>query len=157
VKFEWGQRFSCGDCGFEYFQNVAASTGCIINTGAGILFEVREKEPGKGKLTLPGGFVNPNEGAIEAVRRECAEEIGWDPKEVEFLVSFPNVYPYKKVVYNTCDLYFTVSAPKLTLSCLTVDLKETSEIRFIKINEINFDDIAFDACKKALRYFIENN
>ncbi|MDR0557300.1 MAG: NUDIX domain-containing protein [Treponema sp.] len=137
-----------------FFQNVAAATGCIISAKAGVLFEARGKEPGKGKLGFPGGFVNPGEGAVEGVRRECIEEIGWDPGErAQFMASFPNEYLYKDVVYHTCDLYFTVSAPELTLSDLSIDTKETHEVRFIMPDEIAIDDLAFDSAKKALQYF----
>jgi ADP-ribose pyrophosphatase YjhB (NUDIX family) len=137
-----------------FFQNVATATGCIISAKAGVLFEVRGKEPGKGKLGFPGGFVNPGEGAVEGVRRECIEEIGWDPGEnVQFMASFPNEYLYKGVVYHTCDLYFTVSDPELILSDLTIDTKETHEVRFITPDKIAIDDLAFDAAKKALHYF----
>ncbi|MDR2193264.1 MAG: NUDIX domain-containing protein [Treponema sp.] len=152
------QRFSCNNCGFTFYQNVAAATACIISTKKGILFEVRGKEPGKDKLGFPGGFINPGDGAVEGVRRECIEEIGWDPGEnLRFMASFPNIYPYKGIVYHSCDLYFTVSAPELTLSDLTLDMKETRDIRFISPDEINIDDIAFDAGKKALHYFIMNS
>ncbi|MDR0375132.1 MAG: NUDIX domain-containing protein [Treponema sp.] len=154
VRVAGSQRFSCDDCTFVFFQNVATATGCIISAKTGVLFEVRGKEPGKDKLGFPGGFVNPGEGAIEGIRRECVEEIGWDPGEnVRFMASFPNEYRYKGVLYHTCDLYFTVSAPELTLSDLTLDTKETREVRFIMPHEIALDDIAFDAAKKALRYF----
>jgi ADP-ribose pyrophosphatase YjhB (NUDIX family) len=53
---------------------------------------VRAKEPAKGKLALPGGFVNPDEGAFEGLRRECLEEISWDPGPEAFrYASFPNI------------------------------------------------------------------
>ncbi|MDR2447955.1 MAG: NUDIX domain-containing protein [Treponema sp.] len=154
VRVARNQRFSCDDCTFVFFQNVATATGCIISAKAGVLLEVRGKEPGKGKLGFPGGFVSPGEGAVDGVRRECIEEIGWDPGErAQFMASFPNEYHYKGIVYHTCDLYFTVSAPELTISDLIIDTKETREVRFIMPHEIVLDDIAFDAAKKALHYF----
>ncbi|MDR3343116.1 MAG: hypothetical protein LBT14_10110 [Treponema sp.] len=48
--------------------NTAAATACIINTGETFMFTVRGKEPAQGKLALPGGFVNPGEGAIDGLR-----------------------------------------------------------------------------------------
>ncbi len=149
------QRFSCEECGFVFFQNVAAATACIISTSAGILFETRSKEPGKGKLALPGGFVNPGESTHEGVRRECVEELDWDPGDkLAFLCSFPNEYPYKGVLYHSCDLYFTVSAPNLSLSDLTIDPVECTGVEFIKKDKICLEDIAFESCRRALRFFI---
>jgi ADP-ribose pyrophosphatase YjhB (NUDIX family) len=158
IRFEYGVRFSCPDCGFVYFHNNAAATGCIISTDAGILFVVRAKDPGKGKLGVPGGFINPGENAVEGVRRECIEEIGWDPgPDVKFFASFPNIYPYKGVGYNTCDLYFAVSVPRLSLNDLKLDPKETEGIRFIKLETVNLDELAFDSARNALRAFLRQS
>jgi hypothetical protein len=116
--------FRCPDCGFVYYHNTAAATGCVISVpetagGPRLLFLVRGKEPAKGKLDLPGGFVDPGEGALECLYREFKEEIGCTPPvpagvpltEIFTLVaSFPNVYPYKNIPYNTCDLYFSLDS-----------------------------------------------
>ncbi|MDR0643665.1 MAG: NUDIX domain-containing protein [Treponema sp.] len=158
VKFENDQKLSCMNCGLVYFQNVAAATACIISTEQGILFVERKKEPGKGKLGMPGGFINPRESAVQGVRRECREEIGFDPgADVEFFASFPNVYPYKNIVYHTCDLYFTVSAPTLKLSDLKIDSKETVSVHFIKPKNIILEDIAFYSAREALKAFLEKS
>jgi ADP-ribose pyrophosphatase YjhB (NUDIX family) len=158
VSVERERRVSCLDCGLVYFHNNAAATGCIISTNAGIVFVERQKPPAKGKLGLPGGFVDPGEDALLGARRECIEEIGWDPGEnLRFLASFPNVYPYKDVVYHTCDLYFSVSAPELTMDALKPDPRETATIRFIQKDRINLEDIAFDAARKAVLFFMKRS
>jgi ADP-ribose pyrophosphatase YjhB (NUDIX family) len=155
VKFENNQKLSCKNCGLVYYQNVAAATACIISGEQGILFVERKKDPGKGKLGMPGGFVNPYEGAVQGVRRECLEETGFDPGPgVKFFASFPNIYLYKNVVYHTCDLYFTISASALKPSDTQADLEETAGIRFIKPENIVFENIAFDSARKALKAFL---
>jgi ADP-ribose pyrophosphatase YjhB (NUDIX family) len=155
ICFENERVFRCPSCGLEYYQNIATATGCIIDTGTSVVFVVRAKEPAKGKLALPGGFVDVGEGAVEGVRRECREEIGWDPGPVcSFLASFPNVYHYKGFVYHTCDLFFTVSAPGLTVSDLVLDPGEIAGVRFIRYDEIDFDDLAFDSTRRAVQIFL---
>jgi ADP-ribose pyrophosphatase YjhB (NUDIX family) len=135
---------------------VAAATGCIIDTGETIALLIRAKEPAKGKLDLPGGFVNPDEGAIDGLRRECREEIGWDPgPDFSLLASFPNIYPYKGIVYRTCDIFFTISAPGLTEADLKLEPKEIGGVRFIKPSEVNLDDLAFDSTRRAVQAFLE--
>jgi ADP-ribose pyrophosphatase YjhB (NUDIX family) len=146
------------NCGIVYFQNVAAATACIISTEQGILFVERKKEPGKGKLGIPGGFVNPREDAVQGVRRECREEIGFDPgPDVKFFASFPNIYLYKNITYHTCDFYFTISAPALELSDVRVDSEEIAGVRFIKPENIVLQDIAFDSAREALKTFLESD
>jgi ADP-ribose pyrophosphatase YjhB (NUDIX family) len=160
IRFERNKVFHCPDCGFSYYHNTAAATACVISDGRvpaeeHILFLVRARDPGKGKLDLPGGFVDPGEGAIESLRRELREELGWEPAgEPVLFASFPNIYPYKNIVYNTCDLFFTLSAPELADRALTtlinIEESEVREIRFLRYSEIDAGDIAFESVKKAL-------
>jgi 8-oxo-dGTP pyrophosphatase MutT (NUDIX family) len=138
-----------------YYHNVAAATGCVIAVGSAVALLVRAKEPARGKLDLPGGFVDPDEDAISCLRRECREEIGWDPgPNLTFLASFPNTYPYKNIVYKTCDSYFTVSAPDLDESCFTLDPEEIAGVRFIRPELVRPEDLAFDSTRKAVAFFL---
>ncbi|MDR1411017.1 MAG: NUDIX domain-containing protein [Spirochaetaceae bacterium] len=160
IRFENNKRFFCPDCGFVYYHNTAAATGCVISTGKGVLFLIRGREPARGKLDLPGGFVDPGEGVTEGLRRECREELGWDPASVpgagfSLFASFPNIYPYKGIVYNTCDIFFTLEAPELSEKDLRLEEDEIAGIRFIRPEDINYDDIAFDSARRAVRAYVE--
>jgi ADP-ribose pyrophosphatase YjhB (NUDIX family) len=173
IRFEKNTVFRCPDCGFTYYHNIAAATGCVITVPAGnasggggerIMFLVRGKEPEKGKLDLPGGFVDLGEGALDGLIRELREEIGWAPAipdgesaaaYVRLFASFPNVYPYKSIVYNTCDLFFTCSAPGLGEGDLHLQESEIAGVRFLKASEINYDDLAFDSTRRAIKAFVE--
>jgi 8-oxo-dGTP pyrophosphatase MutT (NUDIX family) len=156
IRFEGNRKFICPDCGFVYYHNTAAATGCIIGNGEAIVFLVRGKEPARGKLDLPGGFVDPAEGAIEGLRRECREEIGWDPgPDFSFFASFPNVYPYRNIAYNTCDLFFTITVPGLSERDFHLEPGEIDGLRFIRPGDINFDDLAFDSTRRAVKAYVE--
>ena len=158
-----GNKFYCPDCGFTYYHNTAAATGCVIRTGEKVLLLVRAKEPALGKLDLPGGFVDPGEGVLEGLCRELREELGWAPPVSEatlaetftLFASFPNIYPYKNIVYNTCDIFFTISAPDLTENDLHLEAKEIAAARFMRPADINPDDLAFDSTRRAIKAFRE--
>ena len=156
INFEDERLFRCPDCGFVYYHNTAAATGCIISTGELIALLVRAKEPALGKLDLPGGFVDPGEGALEGLCRECREEIGWEPdiSKVSLLASFPNKYLYKGISYNTCDLFFSVHVPGLSEKDFTLDLAESSAVRFVKPSEIKLEDLAFDSTRRAVEAYL---
>ncbi|MDR1986776.1 MAG: NUDIX domain-containing protein [Treponema sp.] len=155
IRFEEGTRFRCPDCGFVYYHNIAAATGCIIDAGEGILFLVRAKEPALGKLDLPGGFVSLGEGAVEGLRRECREEIRWDPgPDCSFFASFPNTYLYQGILYNTCDLFFTCSAPGLREEDLHRDPQEIGGLRFVKPGQILMEELAFDSTRRVMQAFL---
>jgi 8-oxo-dGTP pyrophosphatase MutT (NUDIX family) len=173
IVFRDGKSFRCPDCGFVYYHNIAAATGCVIRipdavstnkNGERLVFLVRGKEPAIGKLDLPGGFVDLHEGALEGLYRELKEEIGWTPPLSEgvsladvftLFASFPNVYPYKGIIYNTCDLFFSLTAPGLTEQDLSLEEAEIAGVRLLRPNEINFDDFAFDSTKWAVKAYLE--
>ena len=162
IQFK-GSRFYCPGCGFVYYHNTAAASGCVIVSGGKVLLLVRGKEPSLGKLDLPGGFVDPGEGILDGLCRELREELGWEPPlkpgespadYLRLFASFPNVYRYKNIDYNVCDIFFTVDAPGLTEQDLRIEAGEISGVRFLHPEEINPDDLAFDSTRRAIRVFI---
>lgn len=152
---ERGRRWLCPDCGFEYFHNVATAAGVILEIGGRILLLPRVKEPKRGFLALPGGFVEPGERAEDAALRECREEIGWAPDRLEFLASYPNRYAYNGVPYATCDLYFHAQAPGLALEELDPDPSEVGELFFAYPYDFPWDKIAFESATRALRRYLK--
>jgi len=161
IRFEQNKVFRCPGCGFTYYHNIAAATACIVNTRAGLLFIVRNKEPGKGMLDLPGGFVDPGEGAVDGLCRELIEEVRLDLTKISnlgkltFFASFPNIYPYKNISYNTCDLFFYLDAPDLSEKDLHTEQAEVAAVCFVKARELDMEKIAFESVKKALRVYLE--
>lgn len=165
-----GVKWVCPDCAFTLYNNVAAAVGLILYDGEGrVLFEVRQKDPGKGQLSLVGGFVDYDETAEHAVVRECKEEIGFTPgdgvtaPEPVFLCTEPNTYPYKTIVYKTCDSYFTARIPE---SCGTMEdfiksLKpQKGEVvslvchKVQTVADIEKLPIAFESARLALKAFV---
>jgi ADP-ribose pyrophosphatase YjhB (NUDIX family) len=155
-------KFDCPSCGFVYYHNTAAATGCIIRADERIVMLVRGREPGRGKLDLPGGFVDPGEGLLEGLLRELREELSWEPRILpgqsladifKLFASFPNIYLYKNIAYNTCDVYFTVSAPGLSEKDLKAEADEITKIRFLRPGEIGSDDLAFESTRRAIEAF----
>jgi len=159
IIFEEGKVFRCPDCDFIYYHNIAAATGCLIIVpepdGERLVFLVRGKEPAIGKLDLPGGFVDAGEGVIDGLCRELKEEIGWmPPQKPGLFASFPNVYHYKGINYNTCDMYFSVFAKGLKPDDLNLEKAEVTGVRFLKPNEIDFDQLAFPSTVKAVKSYL---
>lgn len=146
-------KFSCSNCDFVLYHNTAAAVAVIMRYKNEIFFTVRNQEPGKGKLDLPGGFCDPKESAEDTCARELNEELAFeiDRKKLKYLGSKPNIYLYKNIDYNTMDLFYEYE----TESKFEIKLEE-SEISagiWIPISEIEIEQIAF----KSQKDFIKNN
>ncbi len=97
----------CPHCGFTYYQNPSAATAAFILNGEDELLVVtRAREPAKGTLDLPGGFVDCGESGEQGVKREIREETGLDVEHVDYLFSIPNVYRYSGMDIHTLDMFY---------------------------------------------------
>ena len=145
---EYGQLL-CDACGFELFLNPAVAAGALILDDQGRLLTVRrDREPGRGKLGLPGGFADAGETAEDALAREVREEVGLHVTHLEYLCSFPNRYDYQGISYPVLDLFFTtrVDSPETAEA-----LDEVDDVLFLPPDQIRDDDIAFPTFINALR------
>ena len=83
----------CTDCGFVYYFNPSSATvALILNEKKELLVCRRAKEPAKGTLDLPGGFIDMNETGEEGVGREVWEETGLKVEKATYQFSLPNIY-----------------------------------------------------------------
>lgn len=167
-KISWrdGKKWLCPDCGFDLYCNVAAAVGIVLYDDYGnLLFEVRAKEPRKGFLCLPGGFVDPDESAEAAVVRECREEMGARVSGAEFLCTFPNTYVYKNIEYKTCDIFFKAKLPseyKNMQDFIKTLHREESEVVGFEVHKVTSPEevealpLAFESAHKTLLKFVEN-
>lgn len=144
--------FKCPHCGFVlYFSPAAAVGGFILNEQGQMLWILRAKDPGMGKLGLPGGFVDAGETGEEAQHRETWEEVGLKLDTMQYLTSFPNRYVFKDVVYDTLDQFF-ICRVKSFASAHARD--EVAELIIRRPEEVALDDIAFPSIRRAFEYFL---
>ena len=153
IFFDRLKKFNCKACSFTYYHNVAAAAAAILQFDQEIVLIRRAKAPGQGKLDLPGGFLDPEEAAEDALRREIKEELQVDIGTLEYLGSWPNIYEYKGVRYHTCDLFFYSKIGKLPGN---FDRTEVEGLVLVNPSEIPMDDIAFESTKAALALFGQN-
>lgn len=143
-------KLHCNDCDFVLYHNIAAAVAVIFTFENKILFTVRNVNPDKGKLDLPGGFIDPNETAEEAACREINEELGLDisADNLKYITTAPNHYLYKNVPYRTMDIFYEC---KLEEDAISVNAKdEIEELIWIKRSEIDLDKIGFVSIRKVI-------
>jgi len=86
IEIEDRRRSFCNNCNLVLYENPIPSVAILaINDKKEILLVRRSVEPGKGKWSLPGGFIEMGETPIEAVIRELYEETGLQGKNPELV------------------------------------------------------------------------
>ncbi|HEX2742098.1 MAG TPA: NUDIX hydrolase, partial [Rubrobacter sp.] len=76
LKEDDPSRLVCEACGFVFYLGPKLVVGAIFELDGGIVLIQRDIEPGYGKWTFPGGFVERGERAEAAAEREVLEETG---------------------------------------------------------------------------------
>ena len=145
-------RFTCGSCGFDYFFNPAAAVAAFVfDAQDRVLLIRRARDPGRGQLAPPGGFVDFGERAEVAIQREVLEETGLELTELAFLVTQPNTYHYGGTTYSVLDIFFTAqtgAAPAVAAS------GEVTEIVWRPVAGVASDELAFPSMQAAWREWL---
>jgi mutator protein MutT len=145
----WGGPFRCAACGFTLFFNAAGAVAAIIRRADGrALFVRRAKDPAKGKLGMPGGFIDPGETAEEALAREVREEVGLEIRDARYLSSHANRYDYAGVRYHTVDLFFVAMVDDPDRA---TPLDAVEALVWMDPLTMPLDEIAFESMREALR------
>jgi mutator protein MutT len=112
----------------------------ILQKGSGVLMIRRKKDPFKGKLALPGGFVNEGETAEDAVRREMREEVSLEVEPIDILGVYSN--PGRDPRKHTLSITFV---------CITLNDGEkagddAASLEWIELTDVEKlkDEMAFD-------------
>ena len=143
----------CTDCGFVYYFNPSSATvALILNEKDELLVCRRAKEPAKGTLDLPGGFIDMNETLEEGVAREVKEETGLLVTHTRYLFSLPNRYVYSGFTVHTLDSFFR---------CTVADSShyeahdDAAELFFLPPSRIRPEDFGLDSIRQGVQRFLE--
>ena len=134
----------CENCGFVYYANPSSATAAfIVNDKNELLVVRRGKEPAKGTLDLPGGFVDMDETAEEGMKREIKEEVYQQLKEEI----------YEKMIAEMRDKLYSTLSEELTATVKTyIDEEILPRIKQEISDELRQQlyDHLYDALFKAL-------
>jgi ADP-ribose pyrophosphatase YjhB (NUDIX family) len=149
-----GHYLQCGVCGKKLYINAAGAVACIIvNPQGEILFTRRKYDPSKGMLDLPGGFVDPEETAESAARREVYEELNLKVDSMQYIGSSNNRYLYGGIVYFTLDLGFECKVSDFSTLRAGDD---AAGYVFLAPDKINIDEIGFLSIRTLVQLYIRN-
>jgi ADP-ribose pyrophosphatase YjhB (NUDIX family) len=137
----------CPACRFTFYFNPTLAAAAFIRRPDGrYVFIRRERDPGKGLLTVPGGFVDVGETAEEALVREVREEVGLEISGIEYVCSLTNRYLYKDVTYPVCDLMFRAVAVD---PAATVVGDGATAVEWVRLEDVAPTDLAFPSVRRG--------
>ena len=143
----------CKKCGYHFYFNVAAAVAGLIADDMGrLLLTVRAHDPKKGALDLPGGFVDRDETAEDALKREIKEELNLKVKMCSYFKSFPNTYTYDNITYKTLDFAFACEVESFKDQKLS---EEIHDVQFIKTADIDLNSIGFDSIRNIVSSYLQ--
>ncbi|MDR2497383.1 MAG: NUDIX domain-containing protein [Tannerellaceae bacterium] len=143
----------CKRCGFTYYFNPSGSVGVFLRNSKGEMLIVRRaKEPAKGTLDLPGGFIDCFETAEDAVRREVREETGLAVGCCNYLFSLPNIYPYLGFEVHTIDLFFECEAESFADARAADDAQA---ILVVPQSELRAGEFGLHSVSRAVALYLE--
>lgn len=144
----------CRDCGFIYYANPLSATVAFIRNAQGqLLVARRAKEPAKGTLDLPGGFVDMDETGEEGIRREIMEETGLVVEHANYLFSIPNLYVYSGMTLHTLDMFYEVHVETDT-NPLAAD--DVASLQWMDLNEVNPKDFGLQSISQGVARYLSN-
>ncbi|MFN7736800.1 MAG: NUDIX domain-containing protein [Pirellula sp.] len=150
-EFEPIRPFRCDHCGHTTFFGPVAAVGAIVTNNEGeVLLIRRAHDPAKGKLGMPGGFIDPGESAEEALRREVLEEVGLHIRNMKYLMSAPNCYAYRGIDIPVLDMFYTAQVEE---GEIRTEDGEVTEWYWTRLSDEVLAEMAFASNRGALAYY----
>ncbi len=155
VYYAEDDSLHCEACDFHYFVNSAAAVAALITNEQGeLLLTKRAFNPEKGKLDLPGGFVDIGESAEQTLVRELEEELNVRPEKIRYIHSYPNEYIYGGLTVYTLDMAFECEI--VTFEKLKAN-DDVAEFAFYSLQNIDLEEIALDSIRVIVSDFVKTH
>ena len=138
------ERLVCGRCDFVFYLGPKLVAGAIAELDGGIVLIQRSIEPGYGKWTFPGGFVERGEIAETAAARETLEETGLMIETTGVV----GLYTYEDQIPAIAVFSARVTGGEPT------PLDETLAVKSFPRDELPWSDMAFPSTEQALKDYL---
>ena len=134
----------CEECGFVFYLGPKLVAGAIVELDGEIVLIQRAIEPGYGKWTFPGGFVERGEAAEEAAARETLEETGLTIETTGIV----GLYTYEGQIPAIAVFSASATGGEPT------PLDETLAVRSFPRDELPWSELAFPSTEHALKEYL---
>lgn len=143
-------RFCCDSCDVVFYQNPKNIVGTLPVYEDRVLLCKRAIEPRREKWTLPAGFMENGETALNGAIRETTEEAG-----ARVRIQSSSLYTLFNLPYiNQVYLFFRAELEDLNFA----PGMESLEVRLFTQSQIPWDELAFPVVRSTLeQYFIDRS
>ena len=142
----------CTACGFVYYANPSSATAAFIVRDGCLLVARRGKEPARGTMDLPGGFVDMDETAEEGMAREVMEETGLEVKRMHYLFSLPNVYLYSGMEIHTLDMFYRVEVAD---DAVPLAGDDAAALQWVPLSDVRAEAFGLTSISRGVAKFLE--
>ena len=144
------ERAVCTQCSTIHYQNPKMIVGCIIEHDRQIVLCKRAIEPRYGFWTIPAGFMEMGESAMQGAARESHEEASARVQIVAPYAHFDVTHIAQAYIVYRAQLIVPDSGPAFAPGA------ESLEVKLVRPSEIPWDELAFGAVKHALQLYVED-
>lgn len=131
---------------------MAPTAGAAIVREGRALATVRARDPEKGKLDVPGGFLGPHEHPIAGLKREVREELG-----IEIEAEVTDVVAMVPHPYGPAgDIVLALGFKARWISGEPTPADDVAEVRWLTVDELDAADFAWDHDRELLRKGLED-
>lgn len=146
------KTYECRACNKRWYNEpFCAAAAIIINSHDEILFITRASDPGKGTLSIPGGFVDNGESLEQGVIREAKEEAGVTVYDLKYICSHPIVYKQDKGQTTVVTTFF---CGKTQDRGFVGDKDEVTDVHWIKPQDVDLNKIGLEDVKQTIRNYL---
>jgi len=140
------ERYVCSQCNTIHYENPRMVVGCIVDQAGHVLLCKRAIEPRYGYWTLPAGFLELGESTVQGAVRETLEEAGASVQVTAPYAHFDIPHIGQAYVFYRARMLTPDYAPGT----------ESLEVKFVTIDEIPWDSLAFPSVRIALELFTQD-
>jgi mutator protein MutT len=144
IKAGEPERLVCEECSFVFYLGPKLVAAVIFELNGGIVLTQRAIDPGYGKWTFPGGFVDRGETAEAAAKREAREEAGVEVEVGKII----GLYSYEDQVPVIAVFSGRVTAGK------PAPLDETMAVKVFPYDDLPWSEMAFPSTEDALMDYL---
>jgi 8-oxo-dGTP diphosphatase len=134
----------------KHYKNPTPTVDAIIQKNSQILLIERKKEPFKGYLVLPGGFVNEGERVEDAAKREVKEETSLDIVLLEILGVYSE--PGRDPRGHVMSTVFIGETSKVSYKVDAIAKDDAAAIEWLNLEEVVNTRFGFDHRRIIIDY-----